>query len=412
MRVDDRCQQQAMRRSSPSLALAALLLATGCAERNTVEHPVTTPPPSSTSTIASVPVTSTSGVPPTPAASEPAVVPAADWANVAPSDAGLDADALAAIAETARAGESDCLVVVRDGRLVGDWQFGSTTTDAAENVFSATKSITSVLVGIAQADGKLSIDQPASTWITEWKGTPSEAITVRDLLSNDSGRQWSTAIDYVQLIKAQDRTAFAVALGQDAQPGQVWAYNNSAIQTLEEVLAQATGIDVAAYAQTELFGPLGMAHTAMTRDGAGNPQVFQGVRSTCQDMARFGLLMLNQGRWGDRQIVPEDWVAASTGRSSTELNQAYGYLWWLNRPGTIVSPLVATGVGQPPAATGQIAPGAPEDMFWAIGLGNQIVQVDPGSRTVVVRLGPGQRPSPPTFGPADASRIVTEAVVR
>jgi hypothetical protein len=60
-----------------------------------------------------------------------------------------------------------------------------------------------------------------------------------------------------------------------------------------------------------------------------------------------------------------------------------------------------------------MVPGAPDDMYWAIGLGNQIIQVDPGTRTVVVRLGiPEAQPVPPTFGTAEASRVVTEAVTR
>ena len=120
-------------------------------------------------------------------------------------------------------------------------------------------------------------------------------VTIRDLLSNDSGREWSLAIDYVQLIGAADRTAFAVGLTQASPPGTVWAYNNSAIQTLQRVLQGATGQDPVAFARQRLFGPLGMTHTKMTRDRAGNAQMFEGVDSTCQDMARFGLLMLHHG---------------------------------------------------------------------------------------------------------------------
>jgi CubicO group peptidase (beta-lactamase class C family) len=195
----------------------------------------------------------------------------------------------------------------------------------------------------------------------------------------------------------------------------VWAYNNAAIQTLQRVVQRATGEDVTTFAAARLFAPLDMHDTEMRTDRAGNALVFMGVRSTCRDMARFGLLMLNHGRWGDEQVVSSEWVEAATGRSSTELNAAYGYLWWLNRRGVIGSPLVATSLdaaANPSTARGQLVPGAPVDMYWALGLGNQIVQVDPGSRTVVVRLGTGERrPRPPTFGPAQASRVVTEAVL-
>jgi CubicO group peptidase (beta-lactamase class C family) len=250
----------------------------------------------------------------------------------------------------------------------------------------------------------------------EWKGTPSEDVTVRDLLSNDSGRAWSPLIDYRQLIAARDRTAFAVGLSQAQPPGTTWAYNNSAIQTLQRVLQNATGQDVVQFAWQRLFEPLGMRHTTMTTDRAGNAQTFEGVRSTCQDLARFGQLMLDRGRWGSKQIVSARWVHDATAVSSTKLNAAYGYLWWLNHHGVIGSPLVATSVqaaSNPSTKRGRFVAGAPDDMFWALGLGNQLVQVDPGSTTVVVRLGTAEpRPQPPTFGPAAASKVVTADLTR
>jgi CubicO group peptidase (beta-lactamase class C family) len=344
----------------------------------------------------------------------PTAVPGAEWQTVSPASVGLDADKLDEIARTAQAGKSNCFVVVRDGKLAGEWYFRGKTATSTQDVFSMTKSVTSTLVGIAQDDGDLRIDDHASTWIDQWRGTPAAAVTVRDLLSNDSGREWSLGVDYLQLLRAADRTAFAVGLAQQHPPGAVWAYNNSAIQTLQPVLAGATHADVVQFAHDRLFAPIGMADTRMTTDRAGNAQMFEGVRSTCLDMARFGQLMLEHGRWGNRQVVSSQWVEQATARSSTKLNAAYGYLWWLNHRGRLAGPLAATsiaGAADQPVTQGQLVPGAPDDMFWALGLGNQLVQVDPGSRTVVVRLGTAEtRPQPPTFGPKDASRVVTEAL--
>ncbi len=343
-------------------------------------------------------------------------VPGSSWQKVAPASVGLDPKALERIAAEARKGKSNCLVVVRDGKLAGEWYFRGTGPTTAQNVFSVTKSFASTLVGIAQDDGDLRIAQRASTWIPKWRGTRSASVTVRDLLAMDSGREWSFVTDYLQLLLAPDRTAFAVGLGQDAPPGRTWVYNNAAVQTLEQVLQKAIGGDVAAFARRRLFAPLGMRHTSMSRDRAGNPQLFEGLRSTCRDLARFGVLMLNRGRWDGRQVVSSTWVAQAVGRSSTPLNAAYGYLWWLNRSGVLASPRAGTtaaGAARATARRGRMVPGAPPDMFWALGLGNQVIQVDPGSRTVVVRLGAAEpTPRPPTFGPAEASRVVTEAVRR
>ena len=336
-----------------------------------------------------------------------AAQPGAEWQKVAPAAVGLDAAKLNEVAAQARSGRSNCLVVVRDGKLAGEWYFRGTGPNTAQDVFSVTKSVTSTLVGIAQDDRDLRIGERAAKWIPQWRGTQSAAVTVRNLLSMDSGREWSPLTDYLRLLAAPDRTAFAIGLGQDAAPGDVWAYNNSAVQTLDPVLAKATGEDVSAFAERRLFGPLGMTHTSLGTDRAGNPQLFEGMQSTCRDLARFGLLMLDHGRWGDRQIASPGWVKRATGSSSTRLNAAYGYLWWLNRLGVIPEITTASRLQEIEGARrGRMVPGAPASMYWALGLGNQLIQIDPGSRTVVVRLGAA---TPNllyrSFGPVAASKV-------
>ncbi len=341
--------------------------------------------------------------------------PGKTWPTASPASVGLDAKELGRIAATAKQGKSNCLVVVRDGKVAGQWYFHGTGPNTTQNVWSVTKSFASTLVGIAQDDGDLRISDRASTWIPTWNGTPSGAVTVQDLLSMVSGRQWSFFSDYVGLLGASDRTAYAVGLGQSKAPRTTWTYNNAGVQTLEQILQQAIGQDVATFAQTRLFQPLGMTHTHMTRDRAGNPQLFEGIQSTCLDLARFGQLMLDEGTWGGKQIVSSSWVAQATGRSSSSLNAGYGFLWWLNHKGRLASPVAATSLNgakkQAKRPASQIVPGAPRDMYWALGLGNQVIQVDPGTKTVVVRLGSSEPlPRPPTFGPAEASKVVTEAV--
>jgi CubicO group peptidase (beta-lactamase class C family) len=351
-------------------------------------------------------VVSAEGTPANPSTTGPGT----SWTKVSPASVGLSAAKLDQMAATAKKGKSNCLVVVRYGKLAGEWYFNGTTPNTAQDIYSATKSVTSTLVGIAQGDGDLNIAESASKWIPSWQGTPAQAVTIHNLLSMDSGRKWDFRTDYLEFLRAPDRTAFAVGLPQQEPPGQVWAYNNSAVQTLEPVLAAATGDNVVDFAHKRLFAPLGMTHTRMTTDKAGNAQMFEGVESTCRDMARFGVMMLDHGRWDGKQIVPSQWVTEATGRSSTSLNAGYGYLWWLNHYGVLSSPEAATSLQRakdPTTKQGRIAPGAPADMYWALGLGNQLVQVDPGTQTVVVRLGsPEPVPKPPTFGPKQASEII------
>jgi CubicO group peptidase (beta-lactamase class C family) len=336
--------------------------------------------------------------------------PGAEWDTVDPAEAGFDPAKLDEIAAAAEAEQSFCFLVVRHGRIAGEWYFGEETPTSAHEVFSATKSYASTLVGLAVADGLLDIDDKASEYIPEWVGTPSEDVTVRDLLSNDSGRHWDFQTDYQGLISAPDRTQFGVDLTQDSPPDTVWAYNNSAIQTLDAVLGAVLDQEPAEYAEERIFEPIGMADSEMTLDGAGNTNMFFGLQSTCRDMARFGHLFLQAGRWDGDEVVPADWVEQATGAPSQELNAAYGFLWWLNRNGPQPATVAATDPNAGPAPDGQAVPGAPEDMYWAHGLGDQIISVDPGSGTVTVRLGPAAAAAD-TFGRADMARVVTEALV-
>jgi CubicO group peptidase (beta-lactamase class C family) len=340
-----------------------------------------------------------------------AAYPGAEWGRIAPRDAGFDPAKLEKIAAKAGRNGSNCMTVIRHGRLVAEWYWNGTRATTTQEVFSATKSYSSTLVGMAQADGKLSIGDKMARYVPQWAATPSKNVTVRDILSNDSGRHWDATTDYRGLLRAMDRTGFAVGLTQDAAPGTTWVYNNSAIQTLDAVVKKATGQDPADYARARLFGPIGMTRSTMTRDGAGNTDMFFGMQSSCQDMARFGYLFLRDGGWNGTQIVPARWVKEATGRPSQKLNSAYGYLWWLNRRGPVVAdPLKASTLRQSAAAPARrLVPSAPGDMYWAVGFGGQIIQVDPGSDTVVVRLGKGAVEA--GFGPADTAKVVTDALV-
>lgn len=311
------------------------------------------------------------------------VYPDPDWAVETPEAHDLDSLLLQDAADFAAAHDSSCFVVTRDGAIVGEWYWKGWNKETEGNVYSVTKSFTSALVGIAQDRGELDILDPASEYISEWVGTASESVTVKNLISNDSGRHWDVLTDYVgNYALAHDKTAHAIGLGQQYEPGTVWKYNNSAIQTLERVLKVATGMDVAEYAEEHLFEPLGMA-SSYGRDQAGNPITYANLEASCRDLARFGYLYLRDGRWaGGDQIVSQAWVREST-RPSTPLNDAYGYLWWLNRDGHWVAPSFPDHV----EGYGKQLPGLPADVYRASGAFDQIIFVDPGTDIVFTRMG-------------------------
>lgn len=397
--------RRSRRASWLAAVVVAAVLGAGCSDDGSA------PDPQGDGGAASTTIDAGPGNPTAPAVR----VPGDDWETVDPAAVGLDPQLLDALAAAAEAARSTCLVVVRDGRIAGEWYFDGAGRSTTRPVWSVTKSIVSTLVGIAQDDGALTIDQSASTWVPQWAGTPAEQVTVRNLLANDSGREWSLALDYGQLLRSDDQTTFAVDLAQPDPPGEVWAYNNAAIQTLDPVLRDAIGDEVATFAEDRLFAPLGMDDTTMGRDPAGNTLTYAWTTSTCRDLARFGLLMLADGRWGDEQIVSPEWVEAATGAPSTGLNAGYGYLWWLNHEGVqgnAMGVTTATQAADPALPRRQIVPGAPADVYWARGFGNQIVQVHPATDTVLVRLSADtDQTRPPVFGVDESTRLITEGVV-
>lgn len=322
-----------------------------------------------------------------------AVFPDGDWERAERGDWSAFDD------ELARDG-STCVAVVQDGRLVHDAYWNGGSAGGEQQVYSIAKSLTSVLVGAVAGEGALDLDASASAQVEEWRGTEAEAVTVRDLLSMTSGRQWSEAIDRRLIRASADQTAFATGLAQERDSGERWVYDNAAVQALESVLDDVTGTgtgdatgDVVDLAQDRLLGPLGMRDTTWASDAAGNAVTYSGMTSTCLDLARVGHLMLNQGSWDGEQLVPADYVRQAT-HPSSPLNAAYGLLWWTNAEGRVVEvPRQAGFASDKDPYEGRLAPSVPVDAYWAFGYGNQYVAVVPSEGVVAVRL--GSRPASP-----------------
>ena len=236
-------------------------------------------------------------------ARRPVPGPRVEWPTVSPDDAGFSADALDVLAAYAESQGSLCLAI--------------------------TKSIASALVGQAVERDELDIEERVTTWVPAWEGTRSATATVEDLLQMDSGRQTrpETESDALALVMTSDMDQAAIDWPADADPNQAFGYSNMGAQILDPILHAVTGQDVAALTKRDLLDPLGMADSTMMHDATGHTATFAGLTSTCDDLARFGLLYLNGGSWNGTQIVPRDWVLASI--SPTPNRATYGYLWWL-----------------------------------------------------------------------------------
>jgi CubicO group peptidase (beta-lactamase class C family) len=300
---------------------------------------------------------------------------------------------------------STCVSVVHEGRVVHRWTAPGTDERTAGPVYSVTKSVTALLVVAAVDDGLLSLDDRVAEHVPQWRDGPSASVTVDQLLAMTSGRRWSYELDYGGMVRgAADTTAFAL-VGQEHRPGTHWEYDNMAVQVLGAVLASATGEDVGTWAERRLLAPLGVRDLTWERDRAGRTTTYSGIRASCDDVARLGLLVARDGRWDGEALLPSALVRTVTGTSGSELNAAYGRLWWVNRPGRVQTIERAAGFGADrPPRSGQLADGLPEDVRWALGFGNQVLTVVPSRDLVAVRL--GARPATPDdMGPAQLARL-------
>jgi CubicO group peptidase (beta-lactamase class C family) len=227
-----------------------------------------------------------------------------------------------------------------------------------EDVASVQKSVISLLIGVAAEQGLLELDTPVNLLLGDgWSRATKDqesAITVRHLLSMTSGLD--------------------LALEFDAAAGTTWRYNTNAYSVLVPVLEAATRQDIAALTQAWVAQPLGLTDTAWrprpwVRDDMDANRI--GLYTTARDLARLGQMLLNDGVWQERRVVPSDYLQLMT-MPSQALNPAYGLLWWLN--------------GQP-LGDSALAPAAPGDMFAAQGALGRKLYVVPSLALVVVRLG-------------------------
>ncbi|MDZ7613627.1 MAG: hypothetical protein U5K51_08005 [Flavobacteriaceae bacterium] len=155
--------------------------------------------------------------------------------------------------------------------------------------------------------------------------------------------------------------------------GPAWAYHN-VFEKLQDVISKAGNRSFVSYFNTKLRDRIGMTGTWIE---IGEFNVYW---STTRSMARFGLLSLNEGKWDTDQIIPAAYLNEATHTSQT-LNNAYGYLWWLNGQANYRLPQTQMQF------QGSLIPDAPNDMFCALGKNDQKIYVIPGKKMVIIRMG-------------------------
>ena len=317
---------------------------------------------------------------------------------------GLDAARLAALGERLRAGELPgvhSVIVQQHGSTVAEWHlqgkdealrdrgpeplgvvaFGP---DTLHDVRSVTKSVVSLLFGIAQQDATgsgasvVNLDAPVLDAFPEHADlrTPARLrIRARDLLSMTSGWHWDEwSRPYTDPLNseiamdiARDPHRYVLEQAIDVEPGTRWSYSGGDVALVGALVAKASGQPLEHFARTRLFEPMGIRFE-WSASGAGAeriPRAASGLRLSARDMAKLGQLVLQRGEWQGRQLVPAEWIDRATTAQATIAatdapGSAYGYLWWL---------------GAQPDGTAWIA---------AIGNGGQRIWIVPSRALVIV----------------------------
>jgi CubicO group peptidase (beta-lactamase class C family) len=274
--------------------------------------------------------------------------------------------------------EGHALLVWQGGKLRYEQYGDGLSEDTRFETFSMHKSILGLVYGAALRDGIIhSLDDKAGDYLVEWKTDPRGAITIRQLLTMETG---------LGLGHADNQAAVALAQPQDVPPGFRFEYNNAdpeiAGVILDRALRRAGKGDYAAYLSTVLLKPLGAgdAHLWLDHKG-GEPRFYAFCQMRARDWLRVGIMIAHQGKFGAVQVLPADWIKTLT-RPSV-LNPNYGILTWIGSPWNALRPYGP----RTPLKVIHSAPYLAPDLVFFDGFGGQRVYIVPSLDLVIVRIG-------------------------
>jgi CubicO group peptidase (beta-lactamase class C family) len=277
-----------------------------------------------------------------------------DWDVSTPEEQKLDPMLVAELYRNAAELETIYgLLVIKNGNLIAEGYFNNGAVEKKHYIASATKSFTSALVGIALDQGCLSsVDQKMMEFFPEYShqidDKRKDEITIRDLLQMRSGYVWEehTAPYMKALFDSRGYwLPFVVDFPLSGDPGTRYGYSNLSTHLLGIIVARSCDTDLKTFAQEYLFSPIGAEVGDWEQDADGNYYGAHGIPLTARDMARFGLLYLNNGESHGEQIISTDWIKDSLQRYSENINISgwlpgftsrygyyrnlgYGYQWW------------------------------------------------------------------------------------
>ena len=287
---------------------------------------------------------------------------------------------------------SHALLIYQGGEVILEKYFDGFDAQTISDTQSMHKTVLAMLVGIALDEGVIkSIDEPASNYLDEWKNDSRKLITIKHLLQQSSGLDYPgfsyhPLSDFNQLMLGEDVTKMTLQQKVYRKPNEVFEYNGVNPQNLGLLLQRAYGKRYADLLSEKLWQKIAEDDATVILDSEKYkmPRTYCCLNATARDWLRIGILILNEGKLGQKQIVPKSWIKDM--KIPAETNANYGYLTWLgteHQENRIYNPKSsATGFHSEPFDD--------RDIVYLDGFGGQRVYIIPSKELVLVRTGATQ----------------------
>lgn len=260
------------------------------------------------------------------------VTSARELERARPEQVGLDPAKLEAALQFAATRNRNNVQIFRHNCLVGEGLRNDETGKVAWNIWSVTKSVVSMLAGIASDQGKLAIDAPIDRYLPAGLGDATHrAITVENLLTETSGMKTGVLTEGITAVIPVDPNSAVQALAVELAnpPGTEFSYSQRNVDLLSYVIELAVGEPLQQFAQRELFDPLGIANTDYywARDRSGHTYGYAHLMMPPDNLSKIGLLVANDGEWAGQRLISADYLRKA--RTPSPQNSCYGYLFWI-----------------------------------------------------------------------------------
>ncbi len=293
-----------------------------------------------------------------------------DWEQVSPLALNLDEQEIDKLSSFLEENQTKSFLLLKDGKIVLEKYYGWHKPYTWHTWNSAGKSLMATMLGLAQDEGLLNIQDKTSDYLGRgWTSlTPEQEakITLWHHLTMTGG------------LKNNIWTFNCVTpkcLLYKTEAGKEWSYHNSLYILLKDVLEKASETEINDFMRSRLLDKIGMR--------GGWTQSFNRIifKSSARDMARFGLLILNKGVWDGKPVLRDSSYYQAMVSPSQDLNPAYGYMWWLNGQFSFKNP------NNHQTVEASIAPDGPADLISASGAKGQFISISPSQGLILVRQG-------------------------